>query len=165
MRTEGDVLRDWKDADMRAAGWIMIPGGCIGKMKNIVAKGFDDLAKYINVDIPHRDMRTVVDEDLLTLIQDLERQIIEFISLAIHRWDMSQLKARNDATVDVVTPDDATNEALSIIDDLMARFYNHVTKHSLIDSADKLQDRLYLHLARVEEHLKDYLPMLIACWK
>jgi hypothetical protein len=159
MMMDAQAARNIRIRSQRQIGWIQIQDGYGSAVARIVKKGFDDLSERMN-------RRGVLwDEDLLDLIQDLERQLIELIVEAVAIWGNAELKSRRDNTVPVITVEDAVAEVEGLITSLTDRFWRHVNTYKLIDMDNPEHGRAVLYLSLMEEHVRLYLPKQIKAWK
>ena len=159
MITDAQAARSLQIASQRRAGWIQIHEGYGVAVAQIVGKGFSDL-------VTRMERRAVIwDEDLLDLIQDLERQLIELIVEAMTVWGKAEIKSRRDPTVPVITLDKAVEDAEGLVTSLIDRFWGHVNQHGLIDMANPEHTRVVLYLSLMEEHIRLYIPKQIKAWK
>lgn len=147
----------------RAAGWIMIENGFDAELSKVVKSQFDDLVERLK----RRSARygVIWDDDLLGLVEDQEKQMIEFLVNDLFLWGKAEIKARKQSGVPVVTVDMAVDSIKKSIDALFDRMWNHIRNHNLIDLNDPGQNRAVFYLERLQEDVTLYVTQLIRCWK
>lgn len=165
------------DRAQREAGWIMIENGFDAEISKVVKAQFNDLVRRLrrkrqivmvpNTNVVDEQASIIWDDDLLDLIQDLEKHIIEFIVNDLFTWGKAEIKARGNSgkKIPVVTVDMAVASVEDTIVALFSRFWTHVKNHSLINFAHPGQHRAVLYLERLQEDVTLYVTQLIRCWK
>lgn len=173
MRTDGQVLRDMRDRDQRARGWIMVQDGYGAAVRRIVGDAFTTMQKRVDAlaarsttkDANGNDVHFALDEDLLDLLQELEHHIIECTISILKISDKAEMASRGDARATVVTTQEVVDYVGGIVDTQVSDFWTYVREHGLLDERDPTQNRIVLYLRLVEKELRMRLPELIGAYK